>query len=173
MPLKREPDMTKRPYRTTSLAARECPLRSALACQRDCAILCDMEEHQKSVSVWRKRLLLVLGIVFVSLGFVGALVPLLPTTPFLLLAAACFIRSSDRLYHWLMHNKWLGRYLYNYYHHRVMPLSTKITTLTLLWLTIGYTVVAVIDLLWVRGLLLVIAIGVTIHLALLPNRLPD
>ncbi len=131
-----------------------------------------MEKQQKAISKWRKGLLITVGVVSVSLGFIGIFIPLLPTTPFLLLAAACFIRSSERLHHWLMHHKWMGPYIYNYYHHRVMSVRTKVFTLGLLWLTIGYTALMVIERLWVQVLLFIIAVGVTIHLALLRSHVP-
>jgi uncharacterized protein len=65
-------------------------------------------------------LLIVVGLGSVGIGTVGIFVPLLPTTPFYLLAAACFFRSSDRLYRWLIGNKWCGPYIRNYREHRLM-----------------------------------------------------
>ena len=61
-----------------------------------------------------KSVLISIGTLSVFLGFLGIFIPLLPTTPFLLLAAACYIRSSDRFYQWLIDNKWLGRYIRDY-----------------------------------------------------------
>ena len=110
-----------------------------------------------------------LGTLFVGLAILGVLLPLLPTTPFLLLAAACFARSSDRLYHWLLNQKHLGRFIKDYREKRGIALPIKLFTLSLLWLTIGFSVVYAVDLLWVRLLLLVIAVGVTTHVLNFPT----
>jgi uncharacterized membrane protein YbaN (DUF454 family) len=100
----------------------------------------------------------------VGLGVIGVFVPLLPTTPFLLLAAACFARSSERLYAWLIHHKWFGDYIRHYREHHAIPLQAKIVTLALLWGAIGYTALEVVTAWWARALLGVIAVGVSIHI---------
>ena len=115
-------------------------------------------------SALRRGLLVSVGIGAVGLGTVGVFVPLLPTTPFLLLAATCFIRSSDRMYAWLMHHRWFGGYLRNYREHRAISLRAKVLSLTLLWGAIGYSAVFAARAWWLRALLGVIAVGVTIHL---------
>ena len=111
----------------------------------------------------RKWLLLSAGILAVGLGVVGAFVPLLPTTPFLLLAAACFARSSDRHYEWLLNHRWMGAYVRNYREHRATTRRVKVVTMVLLWGSIGYAAIAVADGWVVRVLLLSVAVGVTIH----------
>ena len=111
----------------------------------------------------RKWLLLSAGILAVGLGVVGAFVPLLPTTPFLLLAAACFARSSDRHYEWLLNHRWMGAYVRNYREHRATTRRVKAVTMVLLWGSIGYAAIAVADGWVVRVLLLSVAVGVTIH----------
>jgi uncharacterized protein len=72
------------------------------------------------------------------LGAVGIFLPVLPTTPFLLLAAACYCRSSDKLYQWLMGNKWFGTYIKNYREGKGLSIKTKIIALTVLWVSISY-----------------------------------
>jgi len=104
------------------------------------------------------------GSLFVGLGVLGIFFPLLPTTPFLLLAAACYIRSSRRFYDWLINSRWLGEYIRKYREGNGIPLVTKITAISLLWLTIGYSVVFVIPFFIGKVVLLLIAVGVTIHL---------
>ena len=90
--------------------------------------------------------------------------PVLPTTPFLLLAAACYIRSSERFYNWLINNKWLGNYIKNYLEGKGVPLKVKVLSISLLWITIGYSVVFVVNIFLFKVILILIAIGVTIHI---------
>jgi uncharacterized membrane protein YbaN (DUF454 family) len=118
-------------------------------------------------------LLIGVGSLSVVLGMVGIFVPFLPTTPFLLLAAACFVRSSPRLYRWLISHRWFGAYIKNYREYRVIPLRFKVLTLTLLWLSIGYAILAVAETVWLRLLLAGIAVAVTVHVALLRTELPS
>lgn len=94
----------------------------------------------------------------------GIFVPLLPTTVFLLLAAFCYARSSERLYHRLLNDRWLGEYIKNYRAGRGMPLRAKVVTLLALWLTIGFTARFGVSAWWGRLALLGVAVGVTIHL---------
>jgi uncharacterized membrane protein YbaN (DUF454 family) len=84
------------------------------------------------------------GTVFLIIGGVGIILPLLPTTPFLLLALACYAKSSKRLYNWLLYNKWFGEYIKNWHEGRGIPVKTKILTIALLFLTIGYSVAFVV-----------------------------
>ena len=123
----------------------------------------------KTVRKLQRSLLLAAGSLFVVLGFLGIIVPVLPTTPFLLLSAACFARSSDRFYQWLLNNRYLGGYIRNYREHKGIPLRSKILTLIFLWSTIAYSALLVVDILWMRILLLVVATGVTVHIVTFPT----
>ena len=114
---------------------------------------------------FRKASLLTAGTLCVILAVIGVLVPVLPTTPFLLLAAACYARSSRRFYDWLIANRWLGPYLRHYREGRGLPLAQKAVVILLLWLSIGYAVWFVVSPWWLRSVLLAVAVGVTIHLA--------
>lgn len=127
------------------------------------------EQPRRLESVWGRRLLIALGSLFVGLAAIGVFIPLLPTTPFLLLAAACYVRSSSRCYNWLLNHRWLGPYLRNYREGKGTTLTVKIVTLVVLWLTIGYSAVYATDHLVVRAILAVVAIGVTIHLIWIPT----
>jgi hypothetical protein len=109
-------------------------------------------------------LLMTCGTICIALAVLGLFLPLLPTTPFLLLAAACFARSSQTLHHWLLTNRWFGEYIRNYRAGVAVPLRRTIPAIALLWLTIGYTALAAVSDLWIRLILLAVAIGVTIHL---------
>ena len=112
----------------------------------------------------RRALLVGIGTAAVGLGVIGIFLPVLPTTPFLLLAAYLFARSSPRWLDWLLANRWLGAYIRNYREGRGMLLWHKLTTITLLWLTIGATIWLGVSSTWLRLLLAAIATGVTIHL---------
>jgi hypothetical protein len=112
----------------------------------------------------RRWLLIAAGFLATGLGIIGIVVPVLPTTPFLLLAAACFIRSSDRFYQWLIKQKLLGSYIKNYREHRSITRRNKVIALVALWGVIGYTVVMALSLWWMRLLLLAIAVAVSQHI---------
>ena len=107
------------------------------------------------------------GTLFVFLGVVGIFLPILPTTPFLLLAAACYARSSNRLYHWLLNNRWFGKHIGNYREGRGLPLLLKILTILTLWLTIGATMLFAVSSLWGRAILFLIMAGVTLHVIMI------
>ena len=111
-----------------------------------------------------RTLLIVCGTLCVALGVVGMFLPVLPTTPFLLLAAVCYARSSRRFYDWLMTNRWCGEYIRNYREGRGIPLKQKVLIALLLWLTIGYAAWFVVSLWWLKLILFGIAVAVTIHL---------
>ena len=111
-----------------------------------------------------RGLLITAGTFFVGLGVLGIFLPLLPTTPFLLLAAACYARSSKRFYNWLLDNKWFGNYIKNYQEKKGVPLKVKLSSLSLLWITILFSAVFVVDIFFVRIILILIATCVTIHI---------
>jgi uncharacterized protein len=115
-------------------------------------------------------LLMIAGTICLALGAIGIFLPILPATPFLLLAAACYMRSSERLHKWLIHNRWFGRYIKNYQEGRGIPLKTKVIALSALWIAIAYSAFFVVDeFLFAQIGLLLIATGVTVHLVRLPN----
>jgi len=120
-----------------------------------------------------RTLLVVSGTLCVALGVLGMFLPVLPTTPFLLLAAICYARSSKWFYNWLMTNRWCGKYISNYREGRGIPLKQKGLTILLLWLTIGYAACFVISLWWVKLILLGIAVGVTIHMVRIKTFKPE
>ncbi len=124
-------------------------------------------KNRHIISKQRKWLLIILGSFFVALGIIGIFIPLLPTTPFLLLASACYIRSSERLYNWLINNRFLGIYLRNYIENKAIPLKIKLITISILWLTIGYSIIFVIHVFLVKFILILIAIGVSIHIGIM------
>lgn len=111
-----------------------------------------------------RAILIVIGTASLAVGIVGVFVPILPTTPFLLLSAACYIRSSKRFYNWLISNRLFGDYVRNYIEQRGVPLRLKVSSLALLWIAIGCSAAFATDTLWVRIVLVVIAIAVTAHI---------
>lgn len=118
-------------------------------------------------------LLIVAGSIFVVLGVLGMFVPLLPTTVFLLLAAWCYARSSERFHRWLLRNRLFGDYIRNYREGRGMRVREKTVTLGALWASIGYSVIFASLALWLDLLLLAIAAGVTIHILTLKTFRPE
>ncbi len=104
------------------------------------------------------------GFLFLGLGIVGVFLPLLPTTPFVLLSAACFSRSSDKIYKKLLENKWLGVYIRNYREGKGIPLRLKVLSVFLLWITIGCSAFFLMPYMIIKVLLVLIASGVTIHI---------
>jgi uncharacterized membrane protein YbaN (DUF454 family) len=118
----------------------------------------------------KRRLLIGAGTLCTGLGIIGIFVPILPTTPFLLLAAACYMRSSERFYQWLINNRIFGAYVRNYIEGRGMPIRIKIFTILLLWLTIGLSITFGVQNIVIRIVLICIAIGVTVHIVLIRKR---
>jgi uncharacterized membrane protein YbaN (DUF454 family) len=117
-------------------------------------------------------LLIISGTFLVGLGFLGLFLPVLPTTPFLLLAAVCYARGSPRFYRWLVTNRWCGEYVRNYREGNGIPLRQKMLTLLLLWSVIGCTVWFLASTWWVKLALLGIAAGVTVHLVRIKTLKP-
>lgn len=120
----------------------------------------------------RRGLLILLGLLSVGLGVLGAFLPLLPTTPFLLLAAACFARSSVRLNHWLHSNPLFGEYLRRYRNGEGIPRRAKIVTLGLLWISLTASAIFAVPLrYWPAWFLLAaVGIGVTRHILHIKTR---
>jgi uncharacterized protein len=110
------------------------------------------------------NLLIVLGTLSVGLGVIGIFLPILPTTPFLLLATYCYARSSKRFYYWLINNRFFGEYIRNYREKRGMTLRHKLFVIFLLWLTIGLSAGFFVPQWWLKAVLIAIATGVTIHI---------
>ena len=115
-------------------------------------------------------LLIGIGLVSTGLGIIGIFLPLLPTTPFLLLAAACFARSSEHFHSWLLEHTHLGPIIRGYLDGSGIPLRAKQTAITLVWMTLGSSSRLLIKQIWLQGLLLVLAVAISWHLWRLPVR---
>lgn len=107
-----------------------------------------------------KIVLNIVGSIAVLLAILGVFLPLLPTTPFLLLASACYFKSSPRMYRWLVSNRILGNYIRNFQSGRGIPLRGKIVTLLLLWASLSLSIYS-IDALVVQLILTAIGIAVS------------
>jgi len=118
----------------------------------------------------KRQLLLIVGTMCVAIGVIGIFIPILPTTPFLLLAAILYMRSSERFYRWLLNNRLLGTYIRNYIEGRGMPLKVKVFTITLLWATIGISICVASPNLIIKVILIIIATGVTLHIIFIKAR---
>lgn len=120
-----------------------------------------------------KTLLNIAGIVALVLAVLGLFLPLLPTTPFLLLASACFARGSTRLHGWLLRHRVLGAYLRNVEAGNGIPLKAKIVALALMWISLGYSFMR-FDHPGLRLLLVTIGCAVSIYLCwFLPTLRPN
>lgn len=118
----------------------------------------------------------VVGTFCLVLGAIGIILPILPTTPFLLAAAACYYKSSSRMHKWLLNNKWFGEYIRNYKEGKGIPRKTKATALIVLWVTIGVTTIFFLDrllpvflVLPMQLIMISVAIIVTTYMLRLPT----
>ena len=116
--------------------------------------------HRSKLS---KILLATAGTISVGLGILGIFLPVMPTTIFLIIAAYCYVRSSDKLYNWLINHKILGPYISNYHRYKAMPKRAKIVAISMLWISIIISSY-VVSKLWVSIILIIIAISVTIYI---------
>lgn len=123
-----------------------------------------------SDSPLRRGLLVGAGLLATGLGVAGIFLPLLPTVPLLLLAAACFARSSPRGYAWLLDHPRLGPLVADYLDGDGIPLRAKVIAIGTIWLSISLSLLLAAPPLWVRLVLLGIAGGVTLYLLRLPTR---
>ena len=110
------------------------------------------------MSKTKKVLFIGLGTLATAIGIIGMFLPVLPTTPFLMLAAFLYARSSERFLHWLQTNKLCGSSIDNYRSGRGITLRQKIGTLALLWVTIATSAIFFVDKLWMRILMGVVAL---------------
>jgi len=120
----------------------------------------------------RRNLLIAAGLLSTALAVLGIFLPLLPTVPLLLLAAACFARSSPRCHNWLREHRHFGPVLAAYQDGAGIPRRARVTALLLIWTSIPLSGLFLTDAVWLRLLLLLIALALTLYLLWLPSR-PD
>ena len=121
----------------------------------------------------RKAVLIFAGTMCLALGVLGMILPLLPTTVFLLMAAYCYSRSSERFHNWLLNNRWCGAYISNYKSGKGISMRQKISTIALLWVSISFSIWMLSAGFWLTLLLVAIAVGVSLHLILLKTYRPE
>jgi hypothetical protein len=127
------------------------------------------KKSQISQSKLKRALYYMAGTISLALGIIGMVFPILPTTPFLLLSAACYVRSSEKAYNWLIHNKVFGKIIRDYLEGKGLPIKVKVITIILLWITIFLSIVFITTF-WVQILLLIIASLVSIHISLIKPK---
>lgn len=115
-----------------------------------------------------KLVLNIIGALAVLLGIIGIFLPLLPTTPFLLLAAACFARGSERMHTWLMDHRMFGSYLRAYQEGKGIPARAKVLALVMMWSSLAYAAWR-FEPVWLRLALLMVGAGVSLYLLRLPT----
>jgi uncharacterized protein len=111
-----------------------------------------------------KSLYIGIGTFSLGIGIIGIVVPLLPTTPFLLLSAACYAKGSERMYHWFINIKWIGNAIKNYHEGKGISIKGKIISITFLWATITVSMMLMWPNIPVQLVLIIIATGVTYHI---------
>ncbi len=111
----------------------------------------------------KRCLLVIAGTISLALGFLGIFLPLLPTTPFILLSCYCYMKSSERLYNWIVNHRVFGEYIYNYLTYRAIRQQARIGALLFLWVTLLISIFSISNV-HVKILLFAVGIGVTIHL---------
>jgi uncharacterized protein len=124
-------------------------------------------EHR---SAWMRAVYIAAGSLCVLLGVIGLFLPLLPTTPFLLLAAACYARGSRRFYDWLLANRTFGPLIHEWRKHRSIPYRTKISAIALMSFTLGISIVFFVPVMWVKLLLGAMGVGLAIWMYRMPSR---
>ncbi|MCU0342339.1 MAG: YbaN family protein [Ignavibacterium sp.] len=132
-----------------------------------------MSDQSISISPITKYFYLISGFILVAVGIIGIFLPLLPTTIFLILASVCFLKSSPKANEWLRNHKILGVYIDNYQNKTGLTRNAKIANIITLWTSISLSAFLLTDELYIRIILLVIAIGVTIHLLMIKTKRPN
>lgn len=110
------------------------------------------------------------GTLFLVLGILGIFLPLLPTTPFVLLAAACYARGSRRFYDWLLANRTFGPMIFEWRRHRSIPYRTKITSIALMVATLGVSIVFFVESLQIKLLLTLMGLALAVWMYRIPSR---
>jgi len=117
----------------------------------------------------KRTLVFIMGLIALGLGTLGMVLPLLPTTPFVILAATCFSYSSDEFYNWIKKNRLFGPYIENYREKRGLTIAFKVRTIIILWVSLAISMFLLREV-WIYALLCVVGVCVTTHLLLIKTR---
>ena len=117
----------------------------------------------------KNLILITLGFICIGLGAVGVALPVMPTTPFVLLAAFCFSASSEKFYNWLQQNRVFGPYIENYRTKQGISFLHKIASILFVWTGIAISILMVREV-WVCIVLMIVALGITIHLLMIKTK---
>ena len=120
-----------------------------------------------------KVLYVIAGSLCVGLGVAGIVLPLLPTTPFLLLAAWCYAKGSQRFYDWLVSHKQLGHYIRTFRSKEGVPPRVKIKAISVMWLTMCMSGYFLRHVWWALAILFVCGCGITLYIRSLPTAKSD
>jgi uncharacterized membrane protein YbaN (DUF454 family) len=126
-------------------------------------------EGRRRPSGLEKAIFIVAGTISLGLGAAGIFLPILPTTPFLLLSAACYYKGSERMHRWLLNNRLFGSYIRNYKEGKGISQAGKVITIFLLWIAICFSTLLMVNNYIVQIVLFAIAIAVTIHVITSPT----
>lgn len=127
------------------------------------------DNNKKDTGTFRRYLYLIVGSLALAAGVLGVFLPILPTTPFVLLAAWCFLRSSDKLYAWVIDNETFGPTVKNYQEGKGITQKTRIKAIVMMWATISISVYFFVSNLYVIAVMYLIAISVSLYLYRLPT----
>jgi uncharacterized membrane protein YbaN (DUF454 family) len=128
------------------------------------------DTEKKSITgSFKKGIYFIIGTLALAAGIVGAFLPVIPTTPFILLSAWCFFRSSSKIYQWVISNETFGPTIENFQKGKGITVNTKIRAVVMMWLTISISVYFFIRNMYIIAFVYLIAIGVTVYLYKLPT----
>ena len=115
-------------------------------------------------------LFFVAGVTALGFGIAGIFLPVLPTTPLVLLAAACFARSYRPFHEWLLAHRQFGPMIHEWQVHGSIPYRTKITAIVMMAVTLGVSVVFFVRPLWLQAALAAFGLGLAAWMYRLPSR---
>ncbi|HHL41333.1 MAG TPA: DUF454 domain-containing protein [Candidatus Bathyarchaeota archaeon] len=125
--------------------------------------------EKKDTGTVKKYIYLIVGSLALVAGIIGVFLPILPTTPFVLLSAWCFFRSSDKLYKWVINNETFGPTIMNYQQGKGITQKTRIRAIVMMWATISFSAYFFVSNLYVIGIMYLVAISVSVYLYRLPT----
>jgi uncharacterized membrane protein YbaN (DUF454 family) len=130
----------------------------------------NIRQHSTESPKFYRYLYLLSGFLLVAIGVIGIFLPVLPTTIFLILASACFVKGSPRANEWLRNHRILGAYIKNYQGKSGLTIKAKVFNISLLWIMILSSAFLFTEEFYIRLLLLSISVGVTIHLLMVKTK---